>query len=514
MNWDSTDNGKQCLEILALSYYDLPYNMKSCFLYLGAFPQGSEISASKLTKLWIGDDLIPKEEGITLEGTATNYLEELAQRCLVEIVKRGPDMSIKKVRVHDLLGELAKSEARETRFLRVETITSIEEESKPQEIAARRVALHPSSDKLTGIFNEKLRALLVFPTGRIIQTSRDNRKKWWFCDWSKDCFNFFRKINRSDKRMEFLKVLELDGFEEGDRLGLYIEDMTRLRYLGLKDTSFAAIPYFNGIPPHLQTLDIRGTSITELPSEVWTLTKLRHLYLNSVRLLNSQALRSGMPLHNLQTLKIDDYYQNTRNSQLVGCLKLLSSLNTLTLRANAIPQKVFTATSTHAKLHKLKLDGTLQPNELCGIENFAPNIAELTLSRSNLQGEPTQTLGQLKNLRILKLRDDACQCENISCSPGSFPNLSYLELSNLCHLALLNIEPGSFPNLMHLSIHRCDNLHAVPNGLNHITTLQVLECKEMPSSFVKEINDWRRTHPAVRVIIPDRQPPQDLSPTA
>nr|CAD1820745.1 unnamed protein product [Ananas comosus var. bracteatus] len=108
MNWDSTDDGKQCLEILALSYYDLPYNMKFCFLYLGAFPQGSEISASKLTKLWIGDDLIPKEEGITLEGTASNYLEELAQRCLVEIVKRGPDMSIKKAESLKSLGTTGK----------------------------------------------------------------------------------------------------------------------------------------------------------------------------------------------------------------------------------------------------------------------------------------------------------------------------------------------------------------------------------------------------------------------
>ncbi|OAY66377.1 Disease resistance protein RPP13 [Ananas comosus] len=131
MNWDSTDDGKQCLEILALSYYDLPYRMKFCFLYLGAYPQGSDISASKLTKLWIGDDLIPKEEGITLEGTATNYLEELTQRCLVEIVKRGSDMSIKKVRVHDLLGELAKSEARESRFLQVANLNPIEAESKP-----------------------------------------------------------------------------------------------------------------------------------------------------------------------------------------------------------------------------------------------------------------------------------------------------------------------------------------------------------------------------------------------
>ncbi|OAY83985.1 Disease resistance protein RPP13 [Ananas comosus] len=529
MNWDSTDDGKQCLEILALSYYDLPYNMKFCFLYLGAFPQGSEISASKLTKLWIGDDLILKE-GITLEGTASNYLEELAQRCLVEIVKRGPDMSIKKVRVHDLLGDLAKSEARESRFLWVETIISIEEESKPQEMAARRMALHQRSDVLTGIFDEKLRALLVFPTGRIIQTSSNKRKRW-FPNWSIDYFKIFQNIIRTDKRMEFLRVLELNGFRKNNNPELHIKGMTRLRYLGLKDTNFAMLPFSGGIPSHLQTLDIRGTSITELPSEVWTLSKLRHLYLNSMSLLDSQVLRnmqtlsegasansirmSCMPLHNLQTLKIDADRDTPKitDSKLVGYLNFLRSLNSLTLRAKKIPQEVFTATSAHAKLHKLKLDGTLQPDELCGIENFAPHITELTLSRSNLKGEPTQILGQLKNLRILKLTDNACQCREISCSPGSFPNLSYLKISNLSHLALLNIEPGSFPNLMCLSIHCCTNLHAVPNGLNHVTTLQVLKCKEMPSSFVEEINDWRRTHP-VRVIIQDRQPPQDLSPTA
>ncbi|XP_020080713.1 disease resistance protein RPP13-like [Ananas comosus] len=541
MNWDSTDDGKQCLEILALSYYDLPYNMKFCFLYLGAFPPGSEISASKLTKLWIGDDLIPKEEGITLEGTASNYLEELAQRCLVEIVKQGPDKSIKKVRVHDLLGELAKSEARETRFLWVETITRIIVESKPQEIAARRVALHPnsnahrvalhpSSNELSRIFGEKLRALLVFSKGRTIQTSSNNRKRWIPLQ---STLNFFRSINnQTDIRAEFLRVLELSGFREYNTHVLPMKDMTRLRYVGLRDSNFLILPFSEGIPPHMQTLDIRGTSIKELPSKIWKLSELRHLYLNSMSLLDSRALRkmkktlseatsatsnrrSRVPLHNLQTLKIDDDCGAATDSKLVECLKLLSSLNSLTLRAKKIPRDVFKATSTHEKLHKLKLVGELQPNEPCSIEEFAPNITELTLSRSNLKGELTQILGQLKNLKILKLTDDACLCEKISCSPGSFPNLSYLELSNLFFLALLDIQPGSFPNLMHLSIYDCKHLQSDPDVLNHITTLRVLECKEMLSDFVKEINGWRKMHPFVRVIIhQDRQPPQDPSPTA
>ncbi|XP_020114577.1 probable disease resistance protein At1g58602 [Ananas comosus] len=518
MNWDSIDDGKQCLEILALSYYDLPYRMKFCFLYLGAYPQGSDISASKLTKLWIGDDLIPKEEGITLEGTATNYLEELTQRCLVEIVKRGSDMSIKKVRVHDLLGELAKSEARESRFLQVANLNPIEAESKPKEIASRRLALRQIPARLPQVLCEKSRALLVFPASRINQIFTNS--KGWFQKWLSNFINFYPFIYQPKTSMEFLRVLELEGLKPDSIYHFPIKDMTRLRYLGLRNSNFATLPFFGGIPPHLQTLDIRGTFITELPSEVWTLSELRHLYLNSMSLLDSQALRnmqtlseaasaksirmSCMSLHNLQTLKIDADHDTpkTTDSKLVGYLKLLSSLNSLTLRTKEIPQEVFKATSTHTKLYKLKLDGNLQPDELCGIENFTRHITELTLSRSNLKGEPTKTLGQLKNLRILKLTDNACQCREISCSPGSFPNLSYLKLSNLSHLALLNMERGSFPNLMCLSIHCCTNMHVVPNGLNHITTLQVLKCDKMPFSFVEEINDWCRTHP-MRVIFQD-----------
>ncbi|XP_039119055.1 disease resistance protein RPH8A-like [Dioscorea cayenensis subsp. rotundata] len=46
MDWAA--EGRQCQEILALSYKDLPYNMKSCFLYLGAYPEDYDISGKML----------------------------------------------------------------------------------------------------------------------------------------------------------------------------------------------------------------------------------------------------------------------------------------------------------------------------------------------------------------------------------------------------------------------------------------------------------------------------------
>ncbi|XP_039119050.1 disease resistance protein RPP13-like [Dioscorea cayenensis subsp. rotundata] len=48
MDWAA--EGRQCQEILASSYEDLPYHMKSCFLYLGAYPEDYEISGNGLQK--------------------------------------------------------------------------------------------------------------------------------------------------------------------------------------------------------------------------------------------------------------------------------------------------------------------------------------------------------------------------------------------------------------------------------------------------------------------------------
>ncbi|PHT39453.1 hypothetical protein CQW23_23026 [Capsicum baccatum] len=52
------DDPKSCLKFVEMSYVYLPEEMKACFLYCGAFPQGSEIPAWKLIRLWISEGLI------------------------------------------------------------------------------------------------------------------------------------------------------------------------------------------------------------------------------------------------------------------------------------------------------------------------------------------------------------------------------------------------------------------------------------------------------------------------
>ncbi|XXG55016.1 hypothetical protein AAC387_Pa03g2756 [Persea americana] len=58
VTWHLAEDSNQCMEILALSYYDLPHYLKPCFLYLGLFPEDYEIKSKELIRLWVAEGFI------------------------------------------------------------------------------------------------------------------------------------------------------------------------------------------------------------------------------------------------------------------------------------------------------------------------------------------------------------------------------------------------------------------------------------------------------------------------
>jgi hypothetical protein len=162
-NWVSTKDGQECLDILALSCHDLPYQVKPCFLYLSVFRPDSEISTFKLTKVWAGDGLLQQKEGRTKEEIGFEYIHELIQRCMVQVVIRGSDYRVKRIRIHGLLSELALSEAKESGFLYVSG-ESHDKSPIHGQYFHQRVAIHKELVEFP-IRNasNKLRALLAFP---------------------------------------------------------------------------------------------------------------------------------------------------------------------------------------------------------------------------------------------------------------------------------------------------------------------------------------------------------------
>ncbi|KAG6409383.1 hypothetical protein SASPL_127422 [Salvia splendens] len=81
--------------------------LKSCFLRLGFFEPGAIISARKLVDLWVSEGIIHEEAGKTRDEIAMAYLEELADRSLVEIKDISFDGRIKSCVVHDLIRDIS-----------------------------------------------------------------------------------------------------------------------------------------------------------------------------------------------------------------------------------------------------------------------------------------------------------------------------------------------------------------------------------------------------------------------
>uniref|UniRef100_A0A0D9XZR4 Rx N-terminal domain-containing protein n=1 Tax=Leersia perrieri TaxID=77586 RepID=A0A0D9XZR4_9ORYZ len=268
MNWSDNEAGKQCLKVLALSYNCLPYHMKLCFLYLGAFREESEISISKLTKLWIGDELIPQLGGNTKEDTADDYLNELIQRCLMQPVLLEHKQQPTRVCVHALLRELAISEGRESRFLYCEHSQVV---SKMEMKTYRCLALHLGPSKRYDLLDfGKLRALLINPRTTGTQT---------ICVGHQVLRPFFKLIPRwctinyqwqTVWNMPYIRIIEVQGLQMPmDALQESIKSsLIHLRYLCLRNTCLDAFPFNESKFPSLQTLDIRETSIEKLPDAI------------------------------------------------------------------------------------------------------------------------------------------------------------------------------------------------------------------------------------------------------
>ena len=46
------------LQILALSYNDMPYQLKLCFVYLGKFQEDWEIEVERFYQLWMAGSMV------------------------------------------------------------------------------------------------------------------------------------------------------------------------------------------------------------------------------------------------------------------------------------------------------------------------------------------------------------------------------------------------------------------------------------------------------------------------
>ncbi|PIA62973.1 hypothetical protein AQUCO_00200768v1 [Aquilegia coerulea] len=449
-NWQLTQDSNPCREILTLSYTDLPYYLKSCFLYLGLFPEDFQIKANRLIRLWIAEGFVLARGEQKMEDVAEDYLEELIQRNMIQLVKRkyqeGP---VGTCRIHYFWRDLAISEAKNDRFL---DIHGKKYNSTSGMTRSRRLAIHSvnTNQNVRHFSNHKLRSLLFFDKELEIST--------WRLEFG-EC-------------TKMLRVLELKGVELwGKNLPKEIGKLILLHYLGLRNTGLQRLPTSIGKLIKLQTLDIRGTYVRSVPRAIWKMQQLRHLFLVTSELMQFQKVRVSREAfpRDLLTLHLPSFIWMNMGEGLAKYFVKFDCLRSLRL------------------YEKLALGNY-------NLQSCLPlSLTELNLKWCQLEHDPSDVLGSLPKLRELCLGVSSYVGREMVFSAKGFVHLRFLQLHKLENFEEWRVEDGAMPNLKHLVIRDCGRLKILPNELQEITSLQKIELFGMSEALVynvKENEDW------------------------
>nr|XP_048326684.1 disease resistance RPP8-like protein 3 [Ziziphus jujuba var. spinosa] len=522
-------------QILALSYHDLPYYLKPCFLYLGNFPEDYEIHKRKLIRLWIGEGFIPMtgsrgEMEKTWEDVAEGYMEELIHRCMVQVEKRDhTGRGVKTCRMHDLMRDLCINKAREESFTRIMEKSNMSTDGCAASFEllgdsrSRRLVIHSGVDRhrkthwACSTFFRKL----VNPCSSSLVES----------NWVEQvhpnphsllCLDriFLPSSALKSSKFRMLRMLEV-GVSVGCCEFIVLRgmgDLIHLRYLCVEISGGDFwLSSSIGNLRNLHTLHIKGR-VRGSVGMISKLIRLRHLSLplvlsdqngfridklkdiESLKYIPASVLiRSYDALHKLTNLRgisivfasshynyNDDDVRRVLGSQIVQSGRL-TSLKILICNTEAGFPSLESLSSCHS-LSKLVLDGKMKFQQQQGLIHLPQSLTKLILSWSKMEQDPMPVLeNKLPNLRFLMLCFNAYVGSKMVCSAHGFPNLDTLQLSLLNNLREWIVEKGAMPSLKKLTIDRLQSLEMIPEGLEFVTSLKELEIVSMRYSFCEKL---------------------------
>ena len=474
-------------KILSLSYHDLPYNLKACFLYFGMFPEDYTINCAILIRLWIAEGFVIEKHGITLEEVAQGYLNQLIHRSLVQVDKVNFIGRTISCRIHDMLREVILSRSEELCF----RLVSMQNYSNCKRIARRLSIQNNVNAPLESITNSQTRSILLLGVNEV-PTS--------FCT---TCFANFK----------LMKTMDFEGAPIED-IPKEVGNLFHLRYLSLRATKVKMLPKSIGKLCNLETLDLKRSLVFELPKEISRLHKLRYLaaYIESYNFESNIDFRRGVKIRSgigcLQSLqKLFRVEANSaalieelgslgqlrklqisrlkRENGTALCTALEKMSHLQSLRINAISEEevleLQSMSSPPPFLQSLGLSGRLE--RLLEWIPKLKNIVRIGLIWSRLMDDPLKALQALPNLMHLRLYE-GYQGEQLHIEGGGFQKLKYLVLRNSRGLSRLIIDEGALPLLETLQIGQSPQLKEVPSGIHHLKSLKNLEFDEMPTEFV------------------------------
>ncbi|XP_048544797.1 disease resistance protein RPM1-like isoform X1 [Triticum urartu] len=240
--------------MVTMSYNHLPSHLKSCFLYLSIFSEDFEIKRRCIVERWIAEGFIIARSGVSAEDVGNSYFNDLISRSLIQPSRVNIEGTVKRCRVHDIVRDVMVSISRDENFAcsTWDNVTGIAGGN------FRHVAYQGSWSPNKGLDWNHVRSLTVFGE-RPIKPAPSV------------CSPDFRMLRVLDLHDAHFVIKQKDI----STIGL----LRHLKYVHVRGSEnyIYKLPRTVGKLQGLQTLDMRGSRVASLPTEITKLQSLRSL---------------------------------------------------------------------------------------------------------------------------------------------------------------------------------------------------------------------------------------------
>ncbi|EXB56287.1 Disease resistance protein RPM1 [Morus notabilis] len=454
VGFDNIDKLKNVKKMLSLSFSDLPYRLKSCFLYLSMFPEGWMFKMFFIILLWIAEGFIPEMEDMTLEEVGELYFNELCNRSLIQTAAEDVDEAVKYFVLHDLGGH---------NFSRVHTLLLF---------GAKGSISSVSFSELFGKYG-RLKLLKVLDCQRLPLTT--------FPECVTKLYN--------------LRYLNLSGTKVAS-IPRTIGRLRNLEMLNLENTLVEELPaeilQLHRLFRVMAFQSINdGSAFTKLigvhvPKDIGNLKFLQDLGVIRASEGGLELMRSLGNLKQLRTLCIQQL-EAEHGAALCSSIEKLSYLRRLYMetREEAEILEVQNISSPPQCLQRLYMYGRLEM-----LPQWVPRLSSLVfllLRWSKLRLDPLQSLQALPNLQEL-IFEKAYDGEELCVKAGGFQNLKRLVFICSSRLRKVTVEQGAMPKLQELWLEDCKLLEEVPSGVEFLACLNELRIIDMGDQLLSKLD--------------------------
>ena len=255
--WKLEQKENHILPALLLSYNELPYSLKKCFLFCSLFPKDREIFSYELIQLWMAHGVLQSPED-------QRSPEEIGERYFRELWSRSFFQDVEKVTyyysfyMHDLVHDLAQSVAKSRC-----SIVNSSTKSIPKHV--RHLSISHSGNEIPSCLDSlsSVRTILITGLGP-----------------SDSSF-----IDKCIAKFKYLRMLDLSN-SSFKTLPSKISRMKHLRYLDLSSNrSIRKLPNSLCKLQSLQTLRLENCKeLCELPRDVKDFVELRFLSITTTQM--------------------------------------------------------------------------------------------------------------------------------------------------------------------------------------------------------------------------------------